>query len=182
MCHRAQHAATWILSRFVSKRDREPLMGDLAEEYALRANTASVSAALKWYMRQICASAPTLLFVSLMQAAWIATLGVALLAYIVAGLVELIVNRAISSSSAVSYSPLGLVITFPMVVLIGYFAARFRRRAAIVLAAMMLVAVTLMTVWTTENTPPWYRIAYFFVGPVAAFIGSALRSLRAPRS
>ena len=46
----------------------------------------------------------------------------------------------------------------------------------------MLFAVTAMTVWTTERTPAWYRIAYFFVGPAAALIGSALRSLRAPRS
>jgi hypothetical protein len=46
----------------------------------------------------------------------------------------------------------------------------------------MLLAVTVMTASTTESTPTWYRIAYFFVGPAAAFIGSALRSLRPPHS
>jgi len=182
MRHRAVQVATWILSRIVSKREREPLMGDLAEEYALRANTASAPAAFKWYLQQICASIPPLLRARLTPAAWIPTAGVALLAYIAVGLVELIVNRAISSSSAVSYNLLGMVITFSMVVLIGYFAARFRRRAAIVLGAMMLLAVTVMTVSTTESAPQWYRIAYFFVGPAAALIGSALRSLRPPRS
>lgn len=60
------------------------------------------------------------------------------------------VNRVISISPAV-YNPLGLVITFPMVVLIGYFAARFRRRAAIVLGAMMLLAVVVMTAWSRES-------------------------------
>jgi peptidoglycan/LPS O-acetylase OafA/YrhL len=182
MRHRAVHVATWLLSRIVSKSERKPLLGDLAEEYALRANTASSSVAFKWYLQQICASAAPLLCARLTRAAWMATVGVALLAYIAVGLVELIVNRAISSSSAISYNPLGLVITFPMVVLIGYFAARFRRRAPIVLGAMMLLAVTVMTVSSTENTPQWYRIAYFFVGLAAALIGSALRSLRPPRS
>ena len=182
MRHRAAHVATWILSRLVSRSECEPLLGDLAEEYALRANTASASAAFKWYLRQIWASAPALLYAKLTQAAWIATAGAALLAYIAVGLVELIVNRAISSSPAAAYNPLGMVITFPIVVFIGYFAARFRPRAAIVLGAMMLVAVTVMTASTTEGTPSWYRVAYFFVGPAATLIGSALRSLRPPRS
>jgi hypothetical protein len=182
MRHRAVHVATWILSRLVSKGEREPLMGDLAEEYALRANTASASAALKWYLQQICSSVPPLMYAMLTRAAWMATVGVALLAYVAVGLVEFIVDRAISSSAAVSYNPLGLIITFPMVVLIGYFAARFRPRAPIVLGAMMLLAVTVMTASTTESTPTWYRIAYFFVGPAAVFIGSALRSLPPPRS
>jgi hypothetical protein len=182
MRYRAVHAATWILSRIVSNSEREPLMGDLEEEYALRVNAAGSSAAFKWYLQQICASAPPLLYARLTQAAWIATAGVALLAYIAVGLVELIVNWAISSSSTASYNPLGMGITFPMVVVIGYFAARFRPRAAIVLGAMMLLAVTVMTATATESVPQWYRIAYFFVGPAAVFIGSALRSRRQPRS
>jgi len=31
---------------------------------------------------------------------------------------------------------------------------------------------------TTESVPPWYGVAYFVVGPAAAFIGAALHSLR----
>jgi hypothetical protein len=178
----AMHVATCIFSRLVPKGDREPLIGDLAEEYALRVNAASSSAALKWYLQQIGASIPPLLWARLTRAAWLATLGVALLAYFAVGVVQLIIHWAIPSSSATVYNPLGLVIIFPMVVLIGYFAERFRRRAAIVLGAMMLLAITAMTVWTTESAPLWYRVAYFFVGPAAAFIGSALRSLRPARS
>ena len=37
----ALHAATWIFSWLVPKDIREPLMGDLAEEYALRVKTVS---------------------------------------------------------------------------------------------------------------------------------------------
>jgi hypothetical protein len=168
--------ATWIFSRLVPKADREPLIGDFAEEYALRVSSTSSSAALKWYLLQICASVPPLLWVRLTRAVWLATLGVALLAYFAVGVVQLIISWAIPSSAAPLYEPLGLIIVFPMVVLIGYFAERFRRRAAIVLAAMMLLAITAMTVWAAESAPLWYRVAYFFVGPAAALIGSVLSS------
>ena len=181
MRHRALQVATWMLSRLVPESEREPLVGDLTEEYALRANAASASAALKWYLQQVCASVLPLLWTRLTRAAWISTLGVALLAYIAVGVVELTVNWAISRSpetGTYTYNPLALIIMFPTVVLIGYAAARFRRRAAIVLGAMMLLAVTLMMLLSTERMPAWFRIAYFVVGPAAAFIGSALRSRR----
>jgi drug/metabolite transporter (DMT)-like permease len=178
MHHLVLRVATWILSRLVPKRDREPLIGDFAEEYALRMNAASSSAALKWYLQQTCASVPPLLWLRLTRATWLATLGVAFLAYFAVGVAQLILYWAITSFSVTVYSPLGLIIVFPIVVLIGYFAEGIRRRSAIVLGVMMLLAMTAMTVWTTENAPLWYRVAYFFVGPAAAVIGSALRSLR----
>jgi uncharacterized membrane protein AbrB (regulator of aidB expression) len=132
---------------------------------------------------RVCASAPHLMWARLIRVPWISTIGVALLAYIAVGVVELVVNWATSGASAhAAYDPLGMFITFPMVVLIAYFAARLRRTAPLVLAVMMLVAVTVMTLSAAEDVPPWYRIAYFFVGPVAACIGSALRALRPGRS
>jgi hypothetical protein len=181
MHHPAMRVATWIFSRCVPKGDREPLIGDLAEEYALRVNAVSSSAARKWYLQQICASTPPLLWARLTGGAWLATVLVALLAYFAVGVSQLIIHWAIASASATFYNPLDLVIIFPMVVLIGFFAERFRRRAAIVLGAMMLAVITAMAVWATENAPLWYQAAYFFVGPAAAFIGGALRSRRPVR-
>jgi hypothetical protein len=182
---RAVQVATWAISALAPRSQREALLGDLAEEYALRVNTASAAAACKWYLRQVGASAAPLLWTRLTRTAWLATLGVALCAYLAVGVVELIVNWAIAYSSAngpVAYAPLGLITTFPMVVLIGYFAARFRRHAPIVLGAIMLLNVTAMTLWSTETMPRWYRIAYFVAGPAATLISSALRSLRATRA
>jgi len=176
------HVATWIFSWLVPKDVREPLMGDLAEEHALRVKAGSSSAALKWYLRQIFASIPPLLWTRLTRAAWLSTLGVALLAYFAVGVVQLTIRWAISSSSATVYNPLDLIIIFPVVVLIGYCAERLRRKAAILLGTMMLLAITAMTVWATESAPLWYRIAWFFVGPAAAFIGGVLPSVRRARS
>lgn len=183
--HRALRVATWAFSWLAPRSQREALLGDLSEEYSLRAQAGSPSAAVKWYLQQLCASVPPLLWARISRAGWLATAGVALLAYIAVGFVELITDRAIASSSGSStaaYNPLFMVTTFPPVVLVGYFATRLRPKAAIVLAAMMLLTVTAMTLWTTEIMPLWYRVAYFVVGPTAIFLGSALRSLRTPRS
>ena len=102
MHHPALRVATWIFSGLVPKDVREPLMGDLAEEHALRVKAGSSSAALKWYLRQIFASIPPLLWTRLTRAAWLSTLGVALLAYFAVGVVQLTIRWAISSSSAPS--------------------------------------------------------------------------------
>lgn len=167
--------AIWFFSRLVPKGDREPLIGDLEEEYLLRVRADSSSAPVVWYLRQICCSIPPVLGVRLARAAWLATLHVALVAYFAVGFGQVVIQWAIPVSSAPTYDPLGVVITFPMVALIGYFAERSRRKAAIVLAAIMLLAITLMTLLITESAPVWYRAAYFFVGPVGALVGGAFR-------
>jgi hypothetical protein len=179
MHHPALRAATWIFSWLVPKDVREPLMGDLAEEYAQRVKAVSASAALMWYLRQVCASAPPLLWTRLTRAAWLSTLGVALLAYIACGVVDFFVKKAIpnwTENGTFAPNPLGLIVTFPMVVLIAYFAERLRRRAAIVLGAMMLLVITAMTVSMNESSPLWFRIAWFVLGPAAALIGTVLAS------
>jgi hypothetical protein len=173
--HVAMDMATWLLLRLVPKDLRESLMGDLTEEFVWRTGTASLSAARRWYFKQICTSVPHLLWLMLARATWLATLGVALLAYVGVGLVQVVIYWTIPSSAAPVHSPVGLVIVFPIVLIIGYVAEQFRRRAAVVLSGMMLLAITMMSVLTTESAPLWYRLAYFVVGPAAALIGGALR-------
>ncbi len=183
MRSRVPPMATWILLWLVPKREREPLVGDLTEEYVLRTNAASSSAALKWYLQQVCASVLPLLWAAVARTAWISTVGVALLAYVAVGVVELTVNWAISASFAtgtVAYNALGLLITSPIVALIGYFAAGFRRAAAIVLGVMMMLVITVLTLGTNESMPLWLRIAYFVVGPAAACSGSTRGRSRTP--
>jgi hypothetical protein len=166
--------ATRIFSRLVSERDREPLIGDLEEEYALRTRIDPSSAPLVWCLRQICSSIPPVVAARLVGEAWLATLGVALVAYFAVGLGQVLIYLAIPASSAPTYDPLGVIVTFPMVVVIGYFAEKARRRAAVVLGAMMLLAITVVTALTTENAPAWYLAAYFFVGPLGAVVGGAI--------
>jgi len=113
---------------------------------------------------------------------WLSTLGVAVLAYFTIALVQMVVRWLIASSLLTVRGPLDdLIIFFPMVVLIGYFAEQFRRRAAIVLGTILLISITLMTLSDTHSLPLWYRIAWFAIGPTAAVLGSALPSLRRAR-
>jgi hypothetical protein len=181
MRQRGLDVLLWIVSRLVPEREREPLVGDLSEEYAVRANAASSSVALKWCLRQVCASAPPLLWANLRRVAWLSTIGVAMLAYVAVGVVEFGVNWGLSIASGhetAAYNPVGMLITFPMVVIIGYSTARLRPSAPAVLATMMVVAVTVMTLSANESVPLWYRIAYFVVGPAAAILGGAVKRLR----
>jgi hypothetical protein len=114
--------------------------------------------------------------VRLGRAPWLASLGVALRAYFVLGAAQLIVGWAFPTSYRPTFDPVGLVILVPVIVLIGYFAERSRRSAAKVLAALMLLAVTALTLFATEEAPLWYRVSYFVVGPLAALVGGALSS------
>jgi hypothetical protein len=181
MRDRCLHLAVWLVSRLVPERERAPFVGDLMEEYALHAKATSTSAAGRWCLQQICASVPSLLWLRIVRGTWLSTLGVALLAYIAVAAVEVSVNWALAKWGTAAYSPTGMLMTFPMVVLIGYFAAGLRRGAATVLGGMMLLAVTVMTVTAEESVPTWYRIAYFVVGPAATFAGSTLRTFRRRR-
>jgi len=165
---------TWIFSWLVPKDVREALIGDLMEGYARRAKVHSSSAAFRWYLWQIFASMPSLLWTRLTRAVWLSTLAVAVLGYFAVGVAQIGVRWAVLPVN----SRLDVIAIFPVVVVIGYLAERLRRRSALVLGAMMLVAITAMTLWATETAPLWYRAAWFFVGPVAAFIGGRLPLLR----
>lgn len=185
MRHPALRLVTWVFSRLVPKNIREPLIGDLAEEYEQRVKATSSSTALLWYLQQICASVPPLLWARLTRGAWLSTAGVAILGYFAAGVVDLIVKRAIpnwTANGTFEPNPLGLTITFATMVLIGYFAEKLRRRAAIVLGVMMLLTVIAMTAGAAGGPPLWYRLAYFLAVPSAAVIGGVLRSALSVRS
>jgi hypothetical protein len=170
--------STWIFSRLVPKDIRDALIGDLMEEYARRASPTSSSAALQWYLRQICTSILPMLGTRLRRATWLATLGVGLISYFAVAALQPFVRRAISSSFANGYFAADLIAIFTTIVIIGFLAERLRRRASIVLGLMLLLTLILMTVSSTSDVSVWYRIAYFVAVPAAALLGSILPSFR----
>lgn len=173
----AVRVLTWIFSWIVPKDVREPLIGDLLEGYAKRAKARSSSAALAWYLRQILASVPSLIWTRLRRSVWLSTLAVAVLAYFTVGVAQVAVRWAVAPVN----NRLDVIAIFPLVVAIGYFAERLRRRSALVLGAIMLGAITWMTLAVPETSPLWYRTAWFFVGPLAAFIGGHLPGRPRPK-
>jgi hypothetical protein len=180
----ALRAVTWLFSRLVPKDVREPVIGDLAEEYAARARAISSYAAFRWYLREICASAPPMLWIRLLRATWIATLAVSVLAFIAANLVNVAITRVLPNWTADGGfipNPLGIVITLAAVGLIGFFAERLRRRAALVLGTILLLVVAAMMLSSNESSPLWFKVASLLLGPAAA-VGGILSSVRRSRT
>jgi hypothetical protein len=169
--------AARVVSRLAPLNCREALLGDLTEEYALRAKTGSPSAACWWCVRQLGASTRSLLWFSLTETAWLSTFGVALLAFLAAGETQFLIRQRLSNSFPGTHTGLGVLLFIPAVALIGYFAEGLRRRSAVVLGLMMLASIIPMTFGSGASSPLWVQIAWLLIGPAAALPG-LLPSLR----
>ncbi|HEY4341417.1 MAG TPA: hypothetical protein VGM97_15845 [Steroidobacteraceae bacterium] len=170
-------AATWIFSQLAPREESEAMVGDLFEEFTLRTTTGSASIAARWCLQQIISSTPALLLAGFRRGAWTPALIAAVLGF--AGVVasNFIVGWAIMRGPAPIRS-LGMIPFSLIVVLIVYFAARYRRSAAVILGVLITIA-TAATV--QRGGPMWRQITWLVLGPTATFIGCALQSLRRPR-
>lgn len=75
--------ATWLLSRLLPERDRDAVLGDLVEEYALRLRSASPSTVSRWYWGQVYRSIPPVLACTIRRGRWLGTIAVAGAVYLV---------------------------------------------------------------------------------------------------
>jgi hypothetical protein len=176
--HQPPRIACWLLGRFVSERDREAVMGDLAEEYALRARSASL-----WYWGQVYRSIPPMVWCSVRRGHWLSTLSVAMGAYIAAGAVEFAADLAISrwvAPGAPAHAVLGLIAGLATMALGGYIAAWIRPGAATALAGVVMISVAVLMVTKTGAVPLWYQLAFLIAGPLASLAGGTLFLLRRP--
>lgn len=170
-------AATWIFSQLAPREDCEAMLGDLFEEFALRATTASESAATRWCLQQIITSAPALLWAGFRRGVWTSALIAAVLGFAGVVAANFIVGWAIMKAPA-PISSFGIAPFFLVVVLIVYVAARYRRSAAVILGVLMTIA---MAATLQRSGPMWRQITWLGLGPLATFIGCALQSLRRSR-
>jgi hypothetical protein len=171
---------TWILACVLPPRDLEALIGDLAEEHALRSTSTSAWHLSLWYWGQIARSIPVLLAASIRRGGWMATLGTALAACLVQAFVELGAKSAISDLAALDPLVLGIfswIVGLPSLVLVSFLAARVRPGAATLLTAIIVIAVVIQLFLKGHEMPFWKQIAAVFIGPAAAFAGGVF-SLR----
>lgn len=172
--HFALRAATWIFSQLAPRAESEAMVGDLFEEFALRTTMASASAATRWCLQQIMISALALVWAGFRRGAWIPGLIAAVLGFAAVVAANFAVGWAIMKGPAAIRS-LGMIPFSLIVVLIVYFAARYRRSAAVILGVLMTIA---MAATVQRGGPMWRQIAWLALGPTATFIGCALQSLR----
>jgi hypothetical protein len=175
--HSPSPVASWLLGRVLPERDRDAVLGDLFEEYALRARSAKPSTVSRWYWGQVCRSIPRMVWRRVREGQWLRTIGVAAGAYIASGTIEFIGTAAISrvfAPSARLLTVLSLVFGLATIMLGGYFAARIRAEAATALAGIVMIAVLILIVTKSGSAPIWYGLAFLIVGPLAALAGGTL--------
>lgn len=152
------------------------MLGDLIEEFAVRAQTQTGSAAVWWYWGQILRSLAPLLASVARRRRWLATAGVAVIGFITAAATgtaaETMLLRLLGAETGLP-AILRLSISLAGILAGGFLAARIRPRAEDVMAAMVFVAIAWMMAMA-NMAPSWYVLAFLVVGPATALAGGRL--------
>jgi hypothetical protein len=173
--------ATWLLGCFLREADRHAVLGDLVEEYGVRVRAASILNATVWYWSQVGRSIPLFFQANIRRGAWLGTLGVAVSAYVAAGIVEFAGVAGLAkvlSPTGLMFSVLSVIVGLSTMALGGYFAAWIRPAAATVLAGIVFIVVVILFLTTSGSAPLWYGLTFLIFGPVAAFAGGTLCRVR----
>lgn len=172
--------AFWILACVLSPRDLEVVMGDLAEEDAIRSSAIRGPHPSRWYWGQVIRSIPPLLWASIREGGYVATLVTAVGACLVQAMVELggkFLTLTLVGADSGSAAVLSWIVGLPSLVFVSYLAARIRPGAATVLTAIVVIAVVVQLMLRAHDLPLWKQIAALLIGPTAAFAGGVI-SLR----
>jgi hypothetical protein len=171
--------ACWLLESVIPVPYREAMLGDLIEEYTLRAESSSPLAASRWFWSQACRSVPSMVWSWLRSWDWLISISIAMGVYIVMGTLKLAADLAISKF--VAPRPMTEVVLAPVVFLAttaisGCIAARIRPGATIFLAlmAMITVAVSIALKVCTIPVPWWYQFGFLTLGPLSVLLTPAV--------
>jgi hypothetical protein len=177
--------ACWLLESVVPAAYRESMLGDLIEEYALRAESTSPLTASRWFWSQACRSVPSLVWSSLRSRDWLISVSIAMGVYVVMGMLKFAADLTISKLVAPGQTT--SVVLAPVVFLTasaigGCVAARFRRGATIFLAliVMITVAVLIYIRVCTIPVPWWYQFGFLTLGPLTVLIAPAIVGVFVP--
>jgi hypothetical protein len=169
----------WLLESVIPVRYREAMLGDLIEEYTLRAESASAFAAYRWLWSQACRSVPSIVCSSLRCGNLLNSMSIAVGVYIVMGVLKLAADLGISKLVAPHQAT--QVVLAPIVFLTtaaigGCVAARIRRGVMIFLALMVMITVVVLMKLKvcTIPVPWWYQFGFLTLGPLAVLIAPAI--------
>jgi hypothetical protein len=177
--------ACWLLESVIPVPYREAMLGDLIEEYTLRAESASPLAASRWFWSQAFRSVPSMVWSSLRSGDWLISMSAAMGVYIVMQIVEHAANLAISK--LVAPQPTTEVLLAPVVFLTatsisGCIAARIRRGATTFLALMVMITVAVLIYLKacTIPVPWWYEFGFLTLGPLSVLLTPAVFGVPKP--
>lgn len=171
----------WAIRAFASvvpPRDVDVLIGDLEEEYALRAQSAAPRVIAVWYWSQVARSVPFLMWISVRRGGLLATIATAVIACLAQAIVEGATHAV--ATSLVGYGVpaltlLPVIVAIPSLALVSYVATRIRSGASIVLIALIVLAIAVQLMAKTETSiSTWNQLVALLCAPPAAFAGGAL--------
>jgi hypothetical protein len=174
----APRVATCLLKCFLPPTDREVVLGDLIEEYAIRARSDPASMVDRWYWGQVYRSIPQAQWSAIRRGGAVTTLTTALAAFIAAGALESAGLAALSRvlvMDANQPTALSVIVGLATIMLGGYVAAWIRPGAAQALAGIEMIAVVILMVTMSGSAPLWYGLTFLIIGPLAACAGGTLR-------
>ena len=171
--------ACWLLESVIPAPYREAMLGDLIEEYTLRAESASRLAASRWFWSQACRSVPSKVWSSLRGRDWLTSMSIAMGVYIVMGMLKFAADLAISSLVApqqTTYVVLAPVVFLATTSIGGCVAARIRRGATIFLALIVMITVVVLMdlMVCTIPVPWWYPLGFLTLGPLSVLLAPAV--------
>ncbi|MGQ0643222.1 MAG: hypothetical protein ACT4P6_20960 [Gemmatimonadaceae bacterium] len=173
--------ASWILSRLLAEPDKEAVLGDLAEERALRLRRAASPNDALWYWSQISRSVPPLAWAALRRRGWINIIGAGIAAYALMTVVQSAGQFALTKLLAAVPGPhmvFSLAFTIAAMILGGYVAVYIRRGAAAIVAIISTLSVVDFIIRTAGQTPLWLSVMWLLVCPLTALAGGALVRVR----
>lgn len=156
----------------------EAVLGDLAEEYALRQQDTSTARAHTWYWGQLVRSMPALIWLDVRRQGALSTIATAVAAWIVASTIESLAMIAILGSDAGGGTLPHFLIGLGAIALSGYLAALVRPAAPGILAAIVFVVVIALMFVSTERVPVWFQFGFLLMGPLASMAGGTWRGKR----
>jgi len=152
----------------------ELAVGDLNEEFALRAQSTSRARATYWFAAQAIRSVPRLLLLSTRGFAWLKSLGVALAAWFALGYIEPYMHRLVSMIIEPGFTAqliVSLVIGFTACACGGMLATWAHRGSAVLYSLIGTGVLLSMMVLRDPDLPTWFLAAFVVVALVAPIAG-----------
>jgi hypothetical protein len=179
----------WLLESVTPAAYREAMLGDLVEEYTLRAASTSPRTAARWLWSQTGRSVPPLVWSSvkssLRSGNWLISMSVAMGISIFMGMLKVAADLAISK--LIAPQQWTQVVLAPIVFLTttaigGCVAARIRRGSMICLAliVMITVAVLMEVKVCTIPVPWWYQCGFLILGPLTVLLAPSMVGVLVP--
>ena len=166
--------AEMVLETLLPSDEHDALIGDLHEEYALRASVSG-AAASRWYWSQVLRSSPSIVWRQCRHGRWISNVAIGIAAYIVVGALNAagawLIARWAGEALMTNYATTAAV-ALTAIAAGAHLASRIRPSAGHIVGCLAAIVAVLMLVFPVDASPAWYQMAFVVLGPSAAYLGT----------